>query len=374
MRSILCANSTWRAAVDRLLDTADLVVLDLSGYTDRRAGTRYELQRVLDRVPAERLIMLADPKSKNKILEEAIADAWARLSVDSPNAAHSPVPLWIARVDRLVRTIDQERNTTTVELVTSRKETRRLMCAVQARLSNARPIVREPSTVAPDTSTDDVDPWRAYGLSESQPTPSGARNGHAAAVAATVPTASDRPPGDLRDDAPPRGRVSVATATSSVGVVATAAERVQVDDRALGASAGSPAASQRAHRWRIVGITFAVLAIGVAIASMVILTEESRDSTTTTLAPPSTESTADCPTLGEDVLRRGDGIPDPCESVRVAQDYLTTLGYPLEIDGRFGEATEVAVQEFQLDHELTPDGLVGPDTWHRIIDQMGATS
>jgi hypothetical protein len=77
MRSILCANSTWRAAVDRLLDTADLVVLDLSGYTDRRAGTRYELQRVLDRVPAERLIMLADPKSKNKILEEAIADACA---------------------------------------------------------------------------------------------------------------------------------------------------------------------------------------------------------------------------------------------------------------------------------------------------------
>ncbi len=38
MRSILCANATWRVAVDRLLDTADIVVLDLSGYTDRQQG------------------------------------------------------------------------------------------------------------------------------------------------------------------------------------------------------------------------------------------------------------------------------------------------------------------------------------------------
>jgi len=164
MRSVLCAQATWRAAVDRLLDAADLVVLDLSSYTDRREGTRYELQRVLDRVPAERLVCLADPVSKAPILEAAIGEAWAHMSADSPNVAHPEVPLWIARVDRLVRTVDPQTKATRVTLVTSRKETRRLMAAVQDRLRHARPIIRPSREVArlPAPSAEGFDPWRAY--------------------------------------------------------------------------------------------------------------------------------------------------------------------------------------------------------------------
>ena len=308
-------------------------MLDLSGYTDRREGTRYELQRVLDRVPAERLILLADPKSKNRILEEAIADAWVGMSVESPNAAHPEVPLWIARVDRLVKTVDQERNTTTVELVTSRKETRRLLRAVQGRLSNARPTVREPSTVSPDavtpgTVTDDVDPWRAYTTSESPPTQSGASNGRAAVVTPTEPTAGDRPSGEQHDDAPRRRR-----------------------------------------RVPAVGITLAVLVVGVAIASMVILTNESQDSTTTTLAT-NAESSADCPNPGEGDLVFGDG---PCEPVRVAQQKLTDVGKPVAIDGVFSDETREAVMQFQLEHGLDPDGDLGPITWAKL-EEVDASS
>jgi hypothetical protein len=39
----------------------------------------------------------------------------------------------------------------------------------------------------------------------------------------------------------------------------------------------------------------------------------------------------------------------------------TRLG--LEADGRFGSVTQHAVEQFQSDHGLTPDGVVGPDTW-----------
>ena len=35
----------------------------------------------------------------------------------------------------------------------------------------------------------------------------------------------------------------------------------------------------------------------------------------------------------------------------------------LEPDGRFGSVTQDAVEQFQINHDLVPDGVVGPKTW-----------
>ena len=61
-------------------------------------------------------------------------------------------------------------------------------------------------------------------------------------------------------------------------------------------------------------------------------------------------------------LRRG----DKGSFVTLAQTELIQLGYncgKYGADGDFGACTESAVKRFQLDHGLTPDGIIGEKTW-----------
>jgi len=64
-------------------------------------------------------------------------------------------------------------------------------------------------------------------------------------------------------------------------------------------------------------------------------------------------------------IRRGSKGQD----VKDAQTMLYNLGYDLGswgIDGDYGRATEAAVKEFQRDHKLNQDGVIGPLTWDAL--------
>ncbi|MET0937504.1 MAG: XVIPCD domain-containing protein [Luteibacter sp.] len=73
-----------------------------------------------------------------------------------------------------------------------------------------------------------------------------------------------------------------------------------------------------------------------------------------------------------DTLRKG----DENAKVTALQESLTRLGYKgdngraLEPDGRFGDQTKAAVERFQRDHNLTPDGVVGGKTRDAIDKQI----
>jgi peptidoglycan hydrolase-like protein with peptidoglycan-binding domain len=53
--------------------------------------------------------------------------------------------------------------------------------------------------------------------------------------------------------------------------------------------------------------------------------------------------------------------------VRIAQYLLNAQGANLAVDGIFGPATESAVRSFQINHGLPVDGIVGPNTWPKLI-------
>lgn len=63
------------------------------------------------------------------------------------------------------------------------------------------------------------------------------------------------------------------------------------------------------------------------------------------------------------VLRRG----DKNASVRRLQAILNTYGFELDIDGSFGPKTEAAVRSMQIAFKITNDGVVGAETWTRLL-------
>ena len=66
-------------------------------------------------------------------------------------------------------------------------------------------------------------------------------------------------------------------------------------------------------------------------------------------------------------LRQGDTGAD----VRDLQTMLNDLGFSVgNIDGIFGSQTTYAVKAFQMIHDLTPDGIVGTNTWIALYEAI----
>lgn len=73
----------------------------------------------------------------------------------------------------------------------------------------------------------------------------------------------------------------------------------------------------------------------------------------------------DNPTTSQDrpLLKKG----SRGEAVKAWQMYLNESGFDCgKPDGIFGIKTQCAVQQYQMAHGLTPDGIIGPKTWSSV--------
>lgn len=61
------------------------------------------------------------------------------------------------------------------------------------------------------------------------------------------------------------------------------------------------------------------------------------------------------------------------EAVRAAQTQLNRYGAGLAVDGQFGPATDRAARNFQSAQGLAVDGEVGPQTWQTLVGGGGGT-
>lgn len=70
------------------------------------------------------------------------------------------------------------------------------------------------------------------------------------------------------------------------------------------------------------------------------------------------------PQIVPKLLKRGHGTDI---EVRVLQNLLVSHSHTLNVDGVFGQQTEIAVSNFQKLMGLHADGIVGPQTWKALL-------
>lgn len=134
-----CTGAFWARGLDILFERADLVVLDLSGYDEHVEGTQVELQRIVDRVPVEKVLLLGDPRSRTRFLHEQVHRAWTHMAAGSPNAGRGVLTIRGALVDRFGREEGSSSLARSARLRASRRQTRWLLRDVQHRMVASRP-------------------------------------------------------------------------------------------------------------------------------------------------------------------------------------------------------------------------------------------
>jgi hypothetical protein len=82
VNEVYCRDDTWRAAVQALIDTTDIVLMDLRGFSDLNSGCAFELEQLVSRLPPDRIVLVFDHTTDLQLLGNFLSDGWQRSAHD----------------------------------------------------------------------------------------------------------------------------------------------------------------------------------------------------------------------------------------------------------------------------------------------------
>jgi len=98
INSLQCTNAAWRDAVDALVDTTDLVLMDLTAFGEKNQGCAYELGVLIARIPSSRFVLVVDGTTDIVILTALLRRLWDTMPSGSPNRANGARPIRLLRI------------------------------------------------------------------------------------------------------------------------------------------------------------------------------------------------------------------------------------------------------------------------------------
>lgn len=76
VNELYCHDDTWRAVLQALLDTTDIVLMDLRSFSAQNSGCVFELQQIVRRVASDNIVLTCDGTTDLALLGRILADAW----------------------------------------------------------------------------------------------------------------------------------------------------------------------------------------------------------------------------------------------------------------------------------------------------------
>jgi hypothetical protein len=87
IEDFFCHDNTWKMAVEDLAKQADVVLMDLRGFTSARGGCTFEIEMLMHSVPVDRVVFLVDDSTDFSPLEQILQYVWRTMPSDSPNVS-----------------------------------------------------------------------------------------------------------------------------------------------------------------------------------------------------------------------------------------------------------------------------------------------
>jgi hypothetical protein len=82
VNEVYCRDDTWRAAVQALIATTDIVLMDLRGFSSVNSGCAFELEQLVSRLPPDRIVLVYDHTTDLRLLGNFLSEGWQRAAHD----------------------------------------------------------------------------------------------------------------------------------------------------------------------------------------------------------------------------------------------------------------------------------------------------
>ena len=86
-RPFFCHDDLWRPAVQKMMEEAEVVLMDFRGFDPSNLGCAYEVGKVVNTVDLDKVVLFVDDGEGKDVLYRIFESCWGDRTLDSPNAS-----------------------------------------------------------------------------------------------------------------------------------------------------------------------------------------------------------------------------------------------------------------------------------------------